>query len=441
MEMKKKNSTKLVLIITVLLGSIIILITHLDKEKEAGDSERIKQSVDVLLQIEKEAEKEDRITINEKTVNENFDENMTLFDNFKEMDYVLFLETNVAYGLTGDYYKYGVYFDFTKTVGDGEALYFRLNEKILSDEGKPFSGNLSVPLTHWDWIDYAGELIVYMTPNLEWTISRQYTDLEFDPTVYHEKWHHDQNFVSEINGDLTTNIQTFVPQKNISSGYEAMKVTRVQEVNKMLNDIYDMRFGERDDKVICFDESGKMLAVSEGRQEGVSIYDIHEEKCIRIYDLSKEKIELLYEFPIPESEIAWPVEISQFVGNKEEGWLVFSVGDSTYKMNYPDGEAWKIGEFMFGTSYSPDGKYVAYCTGNNALFYSWEDMEEEEEHILYQNMRERWDTIAPGWYVEELETGNKTYIPIGIWTDDLERPIYGGKCMWIERERLLQLLE
>lgn len=77
---------------------------------------------------------------------------------------------------------------------------------------------------------------------------------------------------------------------------------------------------------------------------------------------------------------------------------------------------------MFGTSYSPDEKYVAYCTGNNNLFDSW-------------------DAIAPGWYVEELETGRKTYIPIETWTYDSERPIYGGKCIWIERDQLLQLLK
>lgn len=111
-------------------------------------------------------------------------------------------------------------------------------------------------------------------------------------------------------------------------------------------------------------------------------------------------------------------------------------------MNYPDGEACKIGEFMFCTSYSPDGKYVAYCTGNIDLFDSWEDMVTEKEYTLdldlYHNIRERWDAIAPGWYVEELETGNKTYIPIEL---DCERPIYGGQCMWIERDELLQLLK
>lgn len=145
--------------------------------------------------------------------------------------------------------------------------------------------------------------------------------------------------------------------------------------------------------------------------------------------------------------MTWPVEISQLVGDREKGWLVFSSGDSTYKMSYPDGEVWKIGEFMFDSSYLPDGKYVAYCTGNVNMFESWEYMYDEEDNPndldldLYHDMRKRWDVIAPGWYVEELETGKKTYIPVEVWTDDLERPIYGGRCMWMERERLFELLK
>lgn len=383
-------------------------------------------------------------SINKQFDHKKPDENLMGFDDFSEMDYVLFLETNAAYGTTLDYYKYGIYGDLTNAAVDGEALYFRLNESILQEE--PLSDELPVPMTHGDWAGYTEEHIVYMTPDLEWIITRQFADPEIAPCAYHEKWYHKQDVVSEINGDLTMNIQAFISKKDVSNGYEAMSETQVQKVNELLNEIYDMRFAEVDDKRICFDESGKLLAAGECRQEGVSIYDIYEEKCIRIYDISKEETELLYELPIPKSEIAWPVEISQFVGDRERGWLVFSAGDSTYKINYPAGEACKLGEFMFGTSYSPDEKYVAYCTGNNNLFDSWEDMYEgEEANIpyldLYHSMRERWDAIAPGWYVEELETGRKTYIPIETWTYDSERPIYGGKCIWIERDQLLRLLK
>lgn len=375
---------------------------------------------------------------------ERVDENITLFDDFSEMDYVLFLETNTGWGLTLDYYKYGIYGDFTKTAEEGEALYFRLNEKILKGK-RSLPDDMSFPMTLREWADYTGEHVVYMTPDMEWVISRQYTDPATDPEAYSERWYHDQALINEISNDIAGNTLTFLPYKNVSDGYEAMSAACVQEVNELLNDIYK-GFGIRDEKRVCFDETGKLLATGECKQEDVSIYDVYAEKCIRIYDISKEKAELLYEFSVPESEIAWPVEISQLVGDRDGGFLVFSVGDSTYKMNYPAGEVCKIGEFMFDTSYSPDGKYVAYCTGNFNLFYSWEDMYVEEEPDmsyldLYDGMRERWDAVAPGWYVEELETGRKTYIPIEIWTADLERPLYGGKCMWIEKERLLDRVQ
>lgn len=63
-----------------------------------------------------------------------------------------------------------------------------------------------------------------------------------------------------------------------------------------------------------------------------------------------------------EAGSAWETEeaISQFVGDEESGWLVFSNGDTTYRLNYPDREPEKIGEFMFDTTYSSDGKYLMF---------------------------------------------------------------------------------
>lgn len=54
-------------------------------------------------------------------------------------------------------------------------------------------------------------------------------------------------------------------------------------------------------------------------------------------------------------------------------------------------------------------------------------------------MKERWEAIAPGWYVKDLETGNTTYIPIETWELD-SRPFYGGRCIWIEKDNLFQVI-
>ena len=64
-------------------------------------------------------------SINEQFDHKKPDENLMGFDDFSEMDYVLFLETNVAYGTTLDYYKYGIYGDLTNAAVDGEAALLR----------------------------------------------------------------------------------------------------------------------------------------------------------------------------------------------------------------------------------------------------------------------------------------------------------------------------
>ena len=68
-----------------------------------------------------------------------------LFDGFEEMEYALFLETNVGYGVTGNYYRYGIYGDFIRNAKDGENIYYNLCEKI--------TGRNLFMKTHEEWIE------------------------------------------------------------------------------------------------------------------------------------------------------------------------------------------------------------------------------------------------------------------------------------------------
>ena len=366
-------------------------------------------------------------------------DSVPVFENFGEMDYALFLETNVGYGATLDYFKYGIYGDFTSTAGDGENIYFLLNEKIL--------GNKMALSTHKDWADYTGEHITSITPDLEWIISRKFDRFEDIPLpwYYLEKWYRNGEEVKTLDIDTTLDMRQFVPQKTVTGEYEAMSEQKCNEVEQMLDEIYDnLRayndFCEGNEKWVCFDEHGELLAVRKLKNETGSIYSVYEENYIQVYDISKEQIEMLCELTLPKKEMAWPIEISQIVGTQEEGWLVFSEGDTTYRMNYPSGDIEELGEFMYGTTYSPDGRYMAYCTGYFYLYYCWEfeDMK-MEEYDLYYEMLKRWDAIAPGWYVKDLETGNTTYIPIATWKLD-DSPLYGGRCIWIEKDKLFEIL-
>ena len=113
-------------------------------------------------------------------------------------------------------------------------------------------------------------------------------------------------------------------------------------------------------------------------------------------------------------------------------------------MTYPDGSLEKLGEFMYGTTFSPDEKYLAYCTGNRVLdelWMFWTNEKYAEKLEKWHQMYERWETTGSGWYVEELETGKKTYIYIEPWQEDEGSSINTRRCVWIQKDRLLQILE
>lgn len=93
---------------------------------------------------------------------------------------------------------------------------------------------------------------------------------------------------------------------------------------------------------------------------------------------------------------------------------------------------------MFNASYSPDGMYLAYCTGNVELFrgvmHQVGQGDDEAARLL-----EAWNEITPGWYVRELETGNVTYIPLD--TGKLAgRYFTGGSCVWLEKDILEEII-
>ena len=418
---------------------------------QAGKEEQKSLDESLSVQKEKEIEAAENFDVMEETPIEQKREAepeearpVPLAGGFEDMDYALFLETDVGYGVTGDYFKYGIYGDFTETVQDGEDIYFILNEKL--------TGNKTVASSHREWYHYSGEKIVSVSSDLEWVVCREF---EGESGRYHEIWYRNGEAEKTLEGNIYSDMRRFVPCKTETGGYEPIPDQILDNIETMLDELYTsfgtfgggFDEGSRSTNYICFDDSGTLLAVRELKKSSGSedvperLYSLHAENCIRIYDTSKEQIEMLYELTLPEMEVTWPIEISQIVGTKEEGWLVFSAGDATYRMNYPDGSVEKLGEFMYSTTFSPDGRYMAYCTGSAEVYYCWELTEmEESDWNLYNEMRERWDCTAPGWYVEDLETGKMTYIPIETWEPD-SAPLYGGRCIWIEKDKLLQLLD
>ncbi len=351
--------------------------------------------------------------------------NVPLFDGFAEMNYCLFLETHLDYGVSLDYYRYGIYGDFVRTTREGEELYFNLNEKML--------GNKLNLYTHTEWYYSAEPFIQNITPDLELIISRQYTDVAAKMNI--DRAYYQKQEVGQKEWNREYENAFFELQKKEDDGtYELMEdetLKRWDEITMAVWDRNDSLYDFVRRSISSIDEYGKLLAVAMPDNTGIEIY-------------SMESGEELQHMEIADNiDTDWPIEISQIKGTAESGWLVFSNGDVTYRMTYPDGGLEKMGEFMYGTTFSPDEKYLAYCTGNRILgelCLLWSDKKYAQKYEKWQQMYERWETAGSGWYVEELETGKKTYIYIEPWQEDYGSTIRDGRCVWIQKDKLLQIV-
>ncbi len=340
------------------------------------------------------------------------------FENLEETEYALFLETNVGYGVTLDYYKYGIFGDFTKDEQEGEDIYFKLCEKIL--------GNKLELNTHEEWYGNRSVFIQNVSPDMKWVISKQYIDesnIEYISELYYE----DQKLEQKQEYEEEKITLFALRKKENDEAYELVEEEKIKKQEELVMDTWEWEYCQTfiAKEISCMDEYGKLLAISEPDNQSIGIYDT-------------ENWSMIHHITINGIDTDYPIEISQVAGDEEKGWMVLSNGDATYRMTYPDGETEKIGEFMYDTTYSPDGKYRAYCTGNAVLDELWTSFPDEKLDKI-NNLYIEWAKIPPGWYVEELTTGKKTYIPIETWKQD-NRPIYGGRCVWIQKDKLLQIL-
>ena len=348
---------------------------------------------------------------------ESVEEAVVSFDDFEEMDYALFLESNIGYGLTLNYYRYGIYGDFVNTVREGEDVYFRLCKAML---GTDISWK-----SNYEWAESAEIMhIQKLSPDLQWIVARKY----FDGSAY---GHYEDKAI--YNGDIIVeaedrifNAETYFNLKKTEQGtYELMSDELLEKRKQLVGEMGGYTYIWALEDTTCLDEYGKYLAISAPDSQSIGLY-------------STEDWNLRRRITIDGVDTDYPLAISQLVGDEESGWLVFSNGDTTYRLDYPNGQPEKIGEFMFDTTYSPDGKYLAYYTGNFELDDLWTLFDRNKLDKIYK-LYDEWAQIPTGWYVQEVKTGNTTYIPVEVSIGD-PVPLYGGRCVWLEKDKLFQVL-
>ena len=350
---------------------------------------------------------------------ESVEEALVSFEDFGEMDYALFLETDVGYGVTLDYYRYGIYGDFVNTVREGEEAYFKLCKAMLGTE---ISWKSS-----YDWAESAEILhIQNLSPDLQCLVARQYLDWPAYGGSCEDTAIYNGGIMAEAEHWIFDADTYFNLKKTEQGTYELVSDELLEKRKQLVDEMGGYTNARALKDATCMDEYGRYLAVSAPDSQSIELY-------------STEDWELRRHITIDGIDTDYPLAVSQLVGDEGSGFLVFSNGDATYRLNYPDGQPEKIGEFMFDTTYSPDGKYLAYCTGNFELDELWTMLDESKMDKFY-TMHAEWDRIPPGWYVREVETGNTAYIPIEIWIPDT-RSLYGGRCVWLKKDKLLDMLD
>ncbi len=266
------------------------------------------------------------------------------FEGFGDMDYALFLETNVGYGVSLDYFKYGIYGDFVDTVREGEEIYFQLCETMLGTE-------ISWK-THEDWAENMETLhIQNLSPDLQWIVARKYLSMEAYDGHYRDEVVYGGDIMAEAESFWYITDTYFYFKKTGEGTYAPVSDMLLEKREQLGVELGGYITAIDLKEATCLDEYGKYLAIAALDSQSIWIYNSTED-----WDLKRN-------ISIENVDKEYPLAISQFVGDEGSGWLVFSNGGSTYRLEYPDGKPEKIGEFMFDTTYSPDGKYLAYCTG------------------------------------------------------------------------------
>lgn len=400
--MKNEQLTKIIL--AVFLSFIIMFGCGMTEKNIYTEREK---------KIETKIKDEKYMTINlEGKIDEKEDNKVNSTNMITIKDYALLLNTEIKFGASLRYHRYGIYGDFIESFGEAEKLYFDLCSKLLGTK-------LCLKETI-EWAFNNHPHIQNLSPDLGWVVSRQYLN-EAMLESYIDRVYHKNSLYMESEGEEYIEHFKYLFSGEKETGFNILSQEIMNFRKKLIDELWEGNIVI--DRVCSIDSKGMLLAVSAQETNDIQIYSLGD--CKKLYHFSLEELDGDFN-----------VEISQIEGSKEEGWIIFSNGRNTWKMEFPSGNIEKLGEFMYGAKFSPDGCYMAYCTGSELLLEQCRMIQDKKPQKV-ENLSEEWGMIPKGWYIKNVETGEKTYIPVE--TDG--EHIYSGYCTWIEKEKLLEILE
>lgn len=322
-------------------------------------------------------------------------------DEFKNMDYYLFCDTQLHEGAGGFRMKPCIISSETQTIEEAKELYQEFREK-LPLESEP---------------DEEGEEnnVTYVSPDCKWVITNKWNEYK---TISTQTLFYENEKVKETVGELPFTVEPILIVKK-GDVYEEMG----EESREKLLGLKEGSFteGYRGSEVL--NGEGTLLAGITDDYGLFTIRRIEDGSILWSYPLFgiREEVQRIRK-GMPDEEWRPCMEVVQFEGNEQEGWVILRGGmvSSFFMITYPSGEVTYMGEYLYSACFSPDGKYVAYSSIEYDTMY---DMSWEEKK-----------TIVPGIYVLEVETGKTAYIYWDPSKNPEEDFMEYRNFMWIEKE-------
>lgn len=292
-----------------------------------------------------------------------------------EMGYYLFCNTDLSKGATGLEAKPSIISNDTQTIEEAKELYQMFKEQLPLEDDSDEDERTEV---------------IYISSDCKWVTTEKWSEFQLVNTVtlFFQK-----EKVREKTGRNTEGLAEIFIIKDGDTYKEADEqyYKRLSELKKEMRSegYFVLIYTNLEGDLIAGIKDDFYLLTIKRIEDGAELWNFDlqgmQEKVKKIRnDIREEDKSLVF--------------VEQFRGNEQEGWLIIQVGPSSFfRIDYPSGEVTYLGEYLYSPSFSPDGKYMAYSSidGDNAI-----DMDPEE----YEQ------TLSPGIYVREVETGKTAYI-------------------------------
>lgn len=333
-------------------------------------------------------------------------------DEFEELDYYLFCDTQLHKGSGGNFtYRQSIIGSETQTIEEARELYQEFIERLPLDFEEDEEGEAAY--------------VSYVSPDCKWVRTSKWSDYKNIRTqkLFYEK----EEVWERVNETWFENYPILIVKDGDS--YREMDEERYKKLSELrmkTGYIGAEKINEEGDLYAGTNYDFSLLTVGKiedgAERWSFSLQGIQEE-VERIRDDVQEGDEVF-------------VGICQFEGNEKEGWLTVQAGlSSFFRIAYPSGEVTYLGEYVYSVCFSPDGKYAAYSS----------DVDYDSGVAMRQEEDDRMERICPpGICIREIETGKTAHIywdpyrnPENRDEDYMENRYF----MWIEKEGFEEFME